>query len=211
MIAARVAQGYEELKNSTPEERQDIIERWNQAQSQAKKWWSKPKISANSSDEDVDRAIKESVAATSKGDKDQDQLIQRALKASVDELRQASAEGDEDEAMNRAIRASIEEANKFKGEKGQDHDEAFDRQIALAIQQSLGLDNPDIESDDDENMKAAIAQSREADPDLDAAIKKSLDDTNSQEEKAQEEERIVMEYVKKQSLIEEEHRKAQGK
>lgn len=58
-----------------------------------------------------ERAIRESVDATSRGDSDEDMLIERAIRASVAELQLATEKEGEDSAVQRAVRASVVEAN----------------------------------------------------------------------------------------------------
>ena len=57
-------------------------------------------------DTDFEEAIKASVAATSKGNPDEDHMIEQALRASVTELQKASTEGDEQDAIQRAIQVA---------------------------------------------------------------------------------------------------------
>lgn len=59
-----------------------------------------------------EQAIQEAVAATSRGDLEQDRLIEKAIRASVIELQSASRKGDHDEAIDRAIQASIIEVTR---------------------------------------------------------------------------------------------------
>ena len=149
-----------------------------------------------------EEAIQKSVAATSKGNPEEDRLIERAIRASVVELQLASAEGDGDDAVQRAIQASISEASRARMEQGNtvsgqgdgtsDHDwrlEAALRQSMLENQQSvggrsedphLGPDDPGVASDDDENVKMAIelsqastAGNHESDENLQRAIEAS--------------------------------------
>ena len=195
IIASRVAQGYDEIKNSISEEREDIIQHWNQLQQPKKnnKWW-------QSKDPAVKQAIKDSVAATSTGNTEQDARVQRAIESSIDQIQQASGEeGRDDEALERAIQASIQEAS-----IGHDN-EHIERQTSLALQRSLKQSDPGDDSDDDANIKEALRQSK-IDGDLDEAMKRSLKDNEPNDE-----ERIVMEYVKKQSLLEEQHRRNAGR
>ncbi|KAL9115832.1 MAG: hypothetical protein Q9227_000200 [Pyrenula ochraceoflavens] len=60
-------------------------------------------------------AIQRSVTATSKGNPDEDQMIEKAIRASVQELQDAHQRGTgEDEAYERAVAASIAEANRVR-------------------------------------------------------------------------------------------------
>lgn len=259
IIAARIAQGYGELKESNEDERRDVIKRWHAVQpgrSLQKKWWahkqsssaqetggsseasvprntseqnahsSPSSVGAYSEDEAYERAIKASVAATSTGNELQDRWIERAIQASITELRRTTDSGQKDDALERAISASIAEANKARSEeKDFANDTEFDEQLALAIQRSLGLqetqtssrsDDPDVDTDDDENIRQALERSRSElhkisthDEVLDRAITTSLEESDARkkgENNAEDEERIVMEYVKKQSLLETEYK-----
>lgn len=67
---------------------------------------------------DFERAIQASVAATSKGNADEDLLIEKAIRASVAELQAAEKEGDDDkDAVQRAIRASVAEASRARQQR----------------------------------------------------------------------------------------------
>jgi len=146
-----------------------------------------------------------------RGNLDEDLMIERAIRASVAELQRGQTSGLSDqEAMDRAIRASIAASGPQSG--GVDDDDVdHEAALAKAIQESLQqykLDGtrsintadgavPDVESDDDEDMKRAIRQSKEEDEKL-----KGKETSGGMTE-----EEIVLEYVKKQSLVEEQHRK----
>lgn len=180
--------------------------------------------------EDFESAIKASVAATSKGNVEEDQMIERAIRASVRELQAAqSSSVNDQEALNRAIQASIVEAGRrrsgevHEGEEIRMTDEEAEHQQALekAIQDSLQnyhmKHGGEGEVDEtDEEMQKAIKLSKELEEarrgkvpaeDEDEGLKLAL--KNSKEDFAgKTEEEVVMEYVKKQSLLEEEHRKS---
>ena len=263
IIAARVAQGYEDLKVSAPEERYDIVARWQALHAEAASKQSKPTSfqssagEANSSgqlgsaaaasfstgeseDKVFDDAIKESVAATSTGNPEEDEWIARAIKASVSELRRSTKEENGEKAMQRAIDASLAEASRPRSEtqahpSAQDsHKARSDEDHKSAMQQSLsaqsepqpyghgGTDDAQVDTDDDENVKQALEQSKQdsckdradsIDADLSKALADSLRGSTEADlarSKADEEERIVLEYVKRQSALEEQHRKNAG-
>lgn len=262
IIAARIAQGYEDLDSSSAEERLDIVKRWGAActdSSKNLKGWETgesnqtDKSSSPSStlhqetkstgpllgqagDEAFDEAIKESVVATSTGNAEEDQWIARAIKASIAELRQAAREGQGDKALQNAITASIEEANRARlGDHShhsghQSNKSASDKDLHLTVQRNLRVqedsserhsDNPDIDTDDDENVKQAIEHSKHeyhaeqaSNSELAKAIAESLEGSaeyQKERRKGEEEERVVMEYVKRQSMLEEHHRETAGK
>jgi hypothetical protein len=161
--------------------------------------------------EDFEQAIRESVAATSRGNPEEDATIERAIRASVKELQRSGGSNlNEHDAMDRAIQASIAEANRNRATANPAgssmSDAEFDAILEKSIQQSL-IDSrnaeatvePDIYVDDDDELKLAIQESKTAHE------KQVL-------EKEKTEEEIVLDYVKKQSLAEEAHRQAvQGK
>jgi len=192
-------------------------------------------------DATFENAIQESVSATSRGNTEEDAMIERAIRASVAELRRASKEGDEKDAVQRAIQASIVESNRSRVEQGLDgtqdlneHDRHLEEVLRLSVQEHGGSDeqfhaehdwdDSGIDTDDDENIKLALENSRRAthppadnNNDLEKAIQESKEHHQRQESdatRARTEEEIVLEYVKKQSLAEEEHRRnlaAKGK
>ena len=191
--------------------------------------------SEDHSDAAFERAITESVSATSTGNAKQDAMIERAIRASVAELRRttASSDHDEEDAMQRAVRASIAEANRPRsgerraGKEGvpdEEHDKQLEAAIRMSMQDRGGTgaprsapqdwDDSDVDTDDDENIKAAIrnstSQAEPRDEELETALEESrkAQEKEASADKLSEEERVVLEYVKKQSLMEEEHRRA---
>ncbi|KAI9759288.1 MAG: hypothetical protein M4579_002417 [Chaenotheca gracillima] len=175
--------------------------------------------------EGFEEAIRASVASTSTGDPEQDRLIERAIRASVSELMDArTANVDDHEAYERAIRASVMEASREKhGDDSEDHEAALER----ALQESLALDrsptyherehDSGIDTDDDENVKKVLEESANPEHhgvDHDEEIQRALEaskqahsEKEQEDAKAKTEEEIILEYIKKQSLVEEEHRK----
>ena len=292
IIAARTAQGYEDWKNSTQEERIDIVTRWHAAQDelgkQKKQWGSRrprspqpgapkkntrdasakqkvnrmnktheedtlPAVPGTVSDQtpstsskdaginpyekDFDGAIRESVAATSKGNPEEDVMIERAIRASVLELQRASGQGHDHDAHQRAIQASIAEAFRTRPQSLNTQDQEaptsyqHDAELEAALHKSVyghdGVDEPQqyhlnhdwddsgVETDD-ENIKLALEQSKQSllsQPakdyeDLQRVLRESQADHEKHEQAkstARSEEEIVLEYIKRQSLAEEEH------
>ncbi|KAF7961159.1 hypothetical protein EAE96_000826 [Botrytis aclada] len=187
---------------------------------------------------DFEEAIQASVAATSRGNIEEDLMIERAIRASVVELQGGQRAGLSDqEVMDRAIRASVM-ASQEQGSRGirEEDDREHDEQLARAIQESMrgytidgvreragGSDDNkgasrsgsgggfiemrSEESEGDEDLKRVLRESREE-------HEKSLASKGKETEKSDgragglTEEEIVLEYIKKQSLQEEEHRKA---
>ncbi|KAM3069239.1 hypothetical protein ACMFMG_010752 [Clarireedia jacksonii] len=167
---------------------------------------------------DFEEAIQASVAATSRGNTEEDQMIERALRASVRELQGGqSSQLSDQETLDRAIQASIAASRADAERDGAHHDDDDDakhqKMLAKAIQESLRhyqmdeakeaesteyvphINLQDNEDEDDEDMKAAIQRSKEE------------SQAQATTHGGMTEEEIVLEYVKKQSLAEEEHRK----
>lgn len=192
---------------------------------------------------DFEEAIRASVAATSRGNSEEDQMIERAIRASVTELHLASKEGDNNEAIQRAILASVAEAAQARSEdrskpQSTNLDGAGDheKELAAALQRSVqgneqseerhslagvGFDDSGVDTDDDENIKAAIERSKSTltrqprggkDEDhLQRATELSRKAHEEHEERlsrSKTEEEIVLGYVKKQSLAEDQLKKS---
>ena len=204
----------------------------------------KPQKSDPSGDDaDFEEAIQASVAATSRGNAEEDQMIERAIRASVLELQLASNEGDNNEAIQRAIQASVAEAAQARSEDHSkprptaldgagDHKKEFAAALQHSVQRNQQLDerhpvadvdfdDSGVDTDDDENIKAAIERSKltptgqlrdgNEDDDFQTAIelsRKANEEHDQGPSKSKTEEEIVLEYVKKQSLAEEKLRKS---
>lgn len=186
---------------------------------------------------DFEEAIRASVAATSRGNPEEDQMIERAIRASVKELHLASREDDNSEAIQKAIQASVAEANRARFE---DHSNIrsttwdgpgdHKKELAAALQRSMqelqesdphpltgvNFDDSGVDTDDDDNIKAAIERSKwtparqsvnERDEnDFRKAVElstKAHEELEQNLSKSKTEEEIVLEYVKRQSLVEE--------
>ena len=270
IIAARTAQGYEDWRTSSQEERVDIVARWHAAQDelgkQKKQWGSRrtrlpqpdvpknyasdacgkqkanrkdrtkeeekltsapeltgsvsertPSVSLSNSgiptnDNDLEDAVRKSVAATSRGNTEEDAMIARAIRASLLELQRASKQGDDHDAYQGAIQASITEASRTRPQSmtTQDRESSISNEhnaeLEAALHKSLygqdGMDEPQqdhldrdwddsgVEIDDDENIKFALEQSKQLgfsrpskeDEDLQRALKQSEDDHKKQEQ-----------------------------
>jgi len=192
---------------------------------------------------DFEEAIHASVAATSRGNPDEDKMIEKAIRASVLELQSASEEGDDADAIQRAIQASVAEAAKLRGENsskphtdGLDGASDHDRELEAALHRSVSqppsaseinlanvdFDDSGVDTDDDENITAAIERSQSAkmdgpkaanltDEDFEKAVelsKKAQEEHEQGLSKLKTEEEIVLEYVKRQSLAEEQHKRS---
>jgi hypothetical protein len=175
-------------------------------------------------DEQFEHAIHASVAATSRGNPEEDMMIERAIRASVRELQAAQGSKlTEQEALERAIAASIAEGRRRRSDEevpsATTTDEDLEHQVLLekAIQQSLAeyripQDEGDVDTDDDENVKLALKLSKEEPaPDdeegmVRAALEKSRAEHEAQKGMAKSEEVAVLDYVKKMSLEEQQQK-----
>lgn len=188
--------------------------------------------SGRSEDADFEEAILQSSAATAKGNFKEDAAIETANRASIQKLQHVSEEGDDEEALRSAIQASLAETNRAcSGHKNTPH--GHPEQLGAALHQSiqqrlsfgrtqteiaeLDFDDSGVDTDDDENIKAALQNSRKLpspeyqDQELERALAESKMLHNEHAEilnKAKTEEDIVMEYVKKQSLAEDAFKKS---
>jgi hypothetical protein len=98
--------------------------------------------------DDYEHAIQTSINATSKGNPEEDAVIERALRASLRELQNAPEEGDKhsDEVYQSAIKASVQEYKKAHAEQGQEtgvvstapevhnHDEELERALTQSLE-----------------------------------------------------------------------------
>lgn len=174
---------------------------------------------------EFEEAIHASVAATSRGNEEEDLMIERAIRASVRELQGAQGSTLSDsEALERAIQASIAESGRGRSATIEDagpivmSDEEAEHQELLekAIQQSLR----EYQTAPRDNTPTGHRVSEQEEADLKRALEASqsshVDEhqASSAASQAKTEEEIVLEYIKKQSLAEEKHRQellAKGK
>jgi hypothetical protein len=188
--------------------------------------------------DELERAIHTSVADTSRGDPEQDAMIERAIRASIAELassQQSSGTGNnidnEDEILRKAIAASmLEHGNQHPPAYGDTSSSSqHDEELAAALKASLANSghhqdkrakhSTDSEWDtnstsENSEYRLAVKASQDQlsanhhddDAELQRAISQSQD-IHKATTSAEEEERVVMEYVKKQSLLEEQHRR----
>lgn len=191
---------------------------------------------------DFEEAIHTSVAATSRGNSDEDKMIEKAIRASVLELKLASEEGDHADALQRAIQASVTEASQFRktdsskppangsieaGVNDEELEATLHRNVSQQFSSgsspnlaAIDFDDSGVDTDDDGNITAAIERSRstktsgpkaaqQTDEDLEKAIELSKETKEEHEQilsKSNTEEEIVLAYVKRQSLAEEQHK-----
>ncbi|KAL8899916.1 MAG: hypothetical protein Q9207_005949 [Kuettlingeria erythrocarpa] len=300
IVAARTAQGYEELAASTQQQRLDVVKRWQATQLELHKEKDRVKLDDSNSSNCVflrmkngtnanheekmkdaqkrtsekapmqaereysshrestertpaspqpfvsadslahadtatfEEAIQSSVRATSRGDAEQDALIERAIRASVLELRAASKAGDQDKAVRQAIQASVAEATRAREahpKSNQPASSTSDDGLLLALQRSLSyqpsaevhasneLDESGVDIGDDivkprftdSHAVELRIQSEDDEMHLKEAIEQSRRDHEQHVktlEKERTDEETVVEYIKKQSLLEEKHRRS---
>lgn len=191
---------------------------------------------------ELEAAIAASVNETSGGNPDEDELIARAIRASVEELqREPDGAEDEEDALQRAMKASMEEAQRSGvSEEEQKMLEETLRQSLLETSQRRQHDSDSewdsSDDEDDEEFQRILAESKElahlhqssrdeyfstiagAHETVDAgeedALRRAIEESEQAEKARREEmqrqkteEEIVMEYVKKQSLAEEQLRR----
>jgi hypothetical protein len=157
-----------------------------------------PSMSSRIDSAGFEQAINASVAAISKGDPEEDLTIERASSREL-QLSDGSTLSEQ-EALDRAIKASVTEVSDARSAHADlsPSDTEFNMLIEKSLQQSL-LESQNnlqsIETDEDKDLKLAIEVSK-------TAHEEQLSKVKTEE--------IVIEYVKKQSLAEEERKKAQS-
>lgn len=167
---------------------------------------------------DLNEAIRLSVQETSRGDPEEDAAIERAIQASMAELqrdragRGGKAAGDdvedEDEHIRRALQASQAEAESHAHPDAA-HDEELKRALAQSLKEQRRQRSSDSEwdSESDTGKDAGhVAGTTLKDFERQQAQNAGgAGGEKGQREKTEEE--IVVEYVKKQSLLEQEHQR----
>ncbi|KZL87056.1 glycosyltransferase family 28 domain-containing protein [Colletotrichum incanum] len=202
-------------------------------------------------DEEFERAIRASVAETSRGNPEEDAAVEQAIRASVNHFR-SSGTGIPDvrpeKPMSYDRDAKNQDQDPFSSAELEITDEEYQRLIEQAIQQSMSLQAAGVHPgqgshEDDEEFQLALEQSKIAqhtEHEDDEELKRILEEskrhhiegvTDDDEElrraieaseaahreqlnraaAAQSEEQTVIEYVKKQSLAEEEFRRNASK
>lgn len=209
-----------------------------QAAKQAAAGASAPEVAHS---DEMERAIRESVQQTSRGNAEEDAHIERAIRASLDELRLMSAAVDNsrghdprdvpssssaaagsppltyditdeeyqaliEEAVRQSLQAQVpphgpdgeHSGTSASNSDGDDEDEELRR----ALKESLVVEEPRHNGEDDESLRRALQESESA-----------HQEKQRMEAAALNEEDVVLAYVKRQSLAEEEFRrlKAKGK
>lgn len=191
---------------------------------------------SSSEDLELERAIQASVQETSRGNTEEDAQVEAAIRESIKVVRERTG-------TDEAAPLPLKDPSIFEDAEYQITDEEYQNLVEQAIQQSLSNDAPtplysgaseldatpshqpadSTNNEDDEELQRAIeASKKQAPPALPprqesyddyeraiAASKEAMENESSQRT----EEDIVLEYVKKQSLAEEEYRQkiARGK
>ncbi|KAJ0104171.1 hypothetical protein J7T55_000522 [Diaporthe amygdali] len=190
---------------------------------------------AEPEDPGMERAIRESVNQTSRGDPNEDAMIEAQIRSSVKEMRRIAEEQKQQEQQRQMgdwkqrpsepsePPAWADEKRVGLGAGGEEiTDEEFEALIAEAARQSVIAQG---HSTEDESFERALQESRETaqghgEGGQDEELRKALEESErahqadlARRTTERSEEEVIMEYVKKQSLAEEEFRrqKAKGK
>jgi hypothetical protein len=174
-----------------------------------------PHVMDGNINDEFEHAIHTSVAATSRGDPEEDDMIERAIRASVRELQSAEdSKLSDQEALERAIQASIGEAGHRPSTSTIEYtekDAEHERALEYAIQQSLlryHVIEPEDDGEEDEAVKLAMIKSLEdgselPDPEeIDHALLEAIKQSKANALKEDAEDEILLEQVIKQSLME---------
>lgn len=180
----------------------------------------------NFEDDELERAIRESVKQTSRGNPDEDTVIEQAIRQSVSEMHTI------DNGKEKANLKYPEPATTALGVQASDDvtDEQYQALIEEAVRQSLqghaagsghhhGSGADDV-GGDDEQLRMAIKQSMEhgqagqhgAGGEMDEDLRRAVHESEAAHQEQQRrdaaamtEEEVVLEYIKKQSLAETEY------
>jgi len=258
IIGSRIAIAEAEFQQSSPQLQQQTIDRWHElsldkfkrvsdkrassagflsrSQKSKGKGRESPEVETapqstigNFDDEELEKAIKESVKITSNGDSREDEMVERAIRASIAELQGRSvsthevvgsnSEESEEEAYQRAIRASAAEAERSNG-KNVPNDLILGEALRNSSLEEDSGHNTQIDTQDEEleralreSVRGEKAPAREysdtqddaGDSELQRAIEESKQLEIERELRRKAEEEVVMEYVKKASLEEQEY------
>lgn len=189
-------------------------------------------------DPGMERAIRESVNQTSRGDPNEDAMIEAQIRSSVKEMRRIADEqrlqeqqrqlGDWKQRPSEPS-APPAWADEKKAGPGADEitDEEFEALIAEAARQSViaqgqhhGSEDEDLERALQESQSQGAAAGHGGESAADEELRKAMEESErahredlARRTTERSEEEVILEYVKKQSLAEEEFRrlKAQGK
>lgn len=182
-------------------------------------------------DPGMERAIRESVNQTSRGDPNEDAMIEAQIRSSVKEMRRIADEQRRQEQQRQLgdwkqrpsePAAPPAWADEKKGSAGADDitDEEFEALIAEAARRSVMAQGQYGSEDEDLERALQESQGAAAESGADEELRRAMEESErahredlARRTTERSEEEVIMEYVKKQSLAEEEFRrlKAQGK
>ena len=227
--------GWVHTRNMSLEERRALHARkdaWKKKQAEGGGFANTPSAGSALEDEEFEKAIRASVQQTSKGDKEEDAKIEQAIRHSVLEMRRIAEQSRDFKAPipeGTGGGSSVDvERHAALAAVGADQDltdvtdEEYQALIEEAVRQSLTLAAQGQQAHDavdPAELERAIAESMAANTpggdDDEDAIKRALEESERAHkehlERAKTEEEIVMEFVKKQSLAEEEFRRQKTK
>lgn len=154
----------------------------------------------SSDDAEYERAIRLSVQETSRGNAEEDASIEAAIRKSVQALRQKGGllepiPASSDGALKKGSDSKLKDGDIFESDDMKITDDEYQKLVEEAVRRSLA-EPTDGEQDDE-------AAEQEA---LERAMAFSLEDSERAASQRSEED-IVLEYIKKQSLVEEEMRR----
>ncbi|PWW80207.1 Glycosyltransferase Family 1 protein [Tuber magnatum] len=184
----------------------------------------------NFNDEELEKAIKESVKITSNGDSGEDEMVERAIRASIAELQEGrgisvhgavdgNSEKSEEEDYQRVIAASATEVGRNHG-ADVPNDPILEEALRNSLLEGGSVHNTQLDTQDEELERALRASLRDekmpireysdtqdgvGDPELQRAIEESKRLEIERELRRKAEEEVIMEYVKKASLEEQEY------
>lgn len=190
-------------------------------------------------DEELDKAIRASVQQTSKGDREEDVKVEMQIRASIKQMRKIAEQsrdfkapgGPGSEATVTSSTGAGAGVGQVLAESDQDlaniTDEEYQALVEEAVRQSLvahgeGSQREHVaRAQDEDELRRAIEESKAITPlaatDDEEAVRRAMEESERAHrerlEKEKTEEEIVMQFVKRQSLAEEEYRasKAKGK
>jgi hypothetical protein len=141
---------------------------------------------------ELEEAIRQSIAHSSRGNEEDDMMIDRAIRASISELkRQQSIDIEEEEAEDEELKRVLTESAKLHRETVDGQGQESGVVGAAGVGARHGVEE-DEDEDEEEQLRRAMEESLKMD---------------EEKEKERREEEIVLEYIKKASLAEEEFRR----
>lgn len=212
IVASRLAQGEEDVRYATEEEKTDIVGRWSEAQADLKRFRTASKKGTATAarpddDDEYERAIEASVRETSRGNAQEDAMIEAAIRESVEAVRRRDAEAmPSEEPTPSGTRASI-----FEDEAYRITDEEYQELVEQAIQQSLRE-----QAGAEQGTSETSPKSRSPGPASaaeDEGLRRAMGESRAEMERERArraEEETLLEQVKMRSLAEAEARRRQG-